>query len=75
MDAALAKLATDVDPKNQLADAGAVQDAYDKGFAEVPIYYRSEATGLSAHVGNWPGYAPSAVGPTWDVEDWYAVSQ
>jgi peptide/nickel transport system substrate-binding protein len=75
MDAALAKLATDVDPKNQLADAGAVQDAYDKGFAEVPIYYRSEATGLSTHVGNWPGYAPSAVGPTWDVEDWFAVSQ
>jgi peptide/nickel transport system substrate-binding protein len=71
MDQALSKLETDVDLKAQLQDAGAVQDAYVAGIPEVPLYYRSEAVGLSVHVGNWPGYAPSSVGPTWDVEDWY----
>lgn len=71
MDAALSKLSSDVDPKAQLTDAAAIQDAYVAGIPEVPLYYRSEATGLSVHVGNWPGYAPSSVGPTWDVEDWY----
>jgi peptide/nickel transport system substrate-binding protein len=71
MDAALTKLATDVDPAAQLKDAQAVQDAYVAGTPEIPLYYRSEATGIGVHVGNWPGYAPSAVGPTWDVEDWF----
>jgi len=71
MDKALNALAVDIDPKAQLVDAGTVQDAYAAGIPEIPIYYRSEATGLSVHVGNWPGYAPSATGPTWAVEDWY----
>ena len=71
MDAALAKLATDVSLTAQQKDAGAVQDAYVAGIPEIPLYYRSEAVGTSVHLGNWPGYAPSANGPLWDVEDWY----
>lgn len=71
MDQALAKLKTDVDLDAQLKDAQTVQDSYTSGIPEIPLYYRSETTGVGARVGNWPGYAPSAVGPTWNVEDWY----
>ena len=71
MDAALNKLATDVSLTAQQQDAGAVQDAYVAGIPEIPLYYRGEVTGVGVHVGNWPGYNPSAQGPTWDVEDWY----
>lgn len=71
MDQALAKLKTDVDLNAQLKDAQIVQDQYTAGIPEIPLYYRSETTGVGASLGNWPGYAPSAVGPTWNVEDWY----
>jgi peptide/nickel transport system substrate-binding protein len=71
MDAALTALKTDVDLNKQLADAKTVQDAYNTGIPEIPIYYRSETTGLSVHVGGWPGYNPSSIGPTWNVENWW----
>ncbi|HET9615409.1 MAG TPA: hypothetical protein VFP22_11400, partial [Candidatus Limnocylindrales bacterium] len=57
--------------EKQLADAKTVQDAYNTGIPEIPIYYRSETTGLSVHVGGWPGYNPSSIGPTWNVENWW----
>ncbi len=72
MDAALAKLKTDVDPAAQAADAAAVQDADVNGHFEIPIYYRAETTGIGAHLGGWPMYNPSATGPLWNVEDWFA---
>ena len=71
MDAALNKLASDVSLSAQQQDAGAVQDAYVAGIPEIPLYYRGGVTGVGVHVGNWPGFNPSAQGPTWDVEDWY----
>ncbi|MHB8397465.1 MAG: ABC transporter substrate-binding protein [Candidatus Limnocylindrales bacterium] len=71
MDAALAALATDVDLAKQQTDAGAVQDAYVSGIPEIPLYYRAETTGIGVHVGGWPGYNPSATGPTWNTEDWF----
>jgi peptide/nickel transport system substrate-binding protein len=71
MDSALSKLATDVSLTAQQTDAYAVQDAYVAGIPEIPLYYRGEVTGIGVHVGNWPGYNPSAQGPTWDVEDWF----
>jgi len=71
MDKALAALKTDVDLAKQFADTKTVQDAYAAGIPEIPIYYRSEVTGLSVHVGGWPGYNPSSIGPTWNVENWF----
>jgi len=72
MDAALAALGSDVDLAKQQADAGAVQDAYVSGIPEIPLYYRAETTGVGVHLGGWPGYNPSAIGPTWNVEDWFS---
>jgi peptide/nickel transport system substrate-binding protein len=71
MDKALEALKTDVDLEKQYNDAKTVQDAYNTGIPEIPIYYRSETTGLSVHVGGWPGYNPSSIGPTWNVENWF----
>jgi peptide/nickel transport system substrate-binding protein len=72
MDAALTALKADVDPAAQQKDAGAVQDAYVGGTPEIPLYYRAETTGIGVHVGGWPGFNPSSVGPTWNVEDWFS---
>ena len=71
MDAALKILATAVDQQDQLNAMVAVQKAYVGGYPEIPIYYRAETTGIGVHVGGWPGYNPSSIGPTWDVEDWF----
>ena len=71
MDQALSALAQDVPLSAQVKDAYTVQEAYVSGIPEIPLYYRGEVTGVGVHVGNWPGYNPSAQGPTWDVEDWY----
>jgi peptide/nickel transport system substrate-binding protein len=72
MDAALTALKGDVDLSKQLKDAQTVQDAYNAGIPEIPLYYRAETTGIGAHVGGWPGYNVSSAGPTWEVEDWYS---
>lgn len=71
MDSALKTLKTAVDPKDQITAMQAVQDAYGAGLMEIPIYYRAETTGVGVRVGNWPGYNPSSIGPTWNVEDWF----
>jgi hypothetical protein len=71
MDAALATLESDVDLSKQFADAGALQDAYNAGIPEIPLYFSSVAVGLGAHVGGWPGYNPTSAGPTWETEDWF----
>ncbi len=71
MDAALKILQTAVDPAAQLTAMVAVQQAYVAGLPEIPLYYRAETTGVGVHAGNWPGYNPSSIGPTWDVEDWF----
>jgi ABC-type transport system substrate-binding protein len=71
MDAALLSLKTAVDQTDQVKLMVAVQNAYVAGLPEIPIYYRAETTGVGVHVGGWPGFNPSAIGPTWDVEDWF----
>ncbi|MFI5262106.1 MAG: ABC transporter substrate-binding protein [Candidatus Limnocylindrales bacterium] len=71
MDSALTTLKSAVDLQAQSDAAKAVQDAYVNGTPEIPIYYRAETTGVSTHIGNWPGYSPAAFGPEWNVEDWY----
>jgi peptide/nickel transport system substrate-binding protein len=73
MDAALLKVKTDVDQQSQIADMVAVQQAYVDGLPEIPIYYRAETTGVGVHLGGWPGYNPSSIGPTWDPEAWTYV--
>ena len=69
MDAALATLKTAVDPATVLPAAQAVQDAYNAGVPEIPLYYRANTTGVGARAGNWIG--ESAISDTWNVEDWY----
>jgi ABC-type transport system substrate-binding protein len=71
MDAALRALGSDVEISKQLADAGALQDAYNAGIPEIPLYFSSAAVGRSVHFGGWPGYNPTAAGPTWETEDWF----
>jgi peptide/nickel transport system substrate-binding protein len=71
MDTALNNLKNDVDLNKQLQDAQTVQDAYNSGIPEIPLYYRAETTGIGVHVGGWPGYNVTSAGPTWEVEDWY----
>lgn len=71
MDAALDALKADVDLSKQLEHAKAVQDAYNAGIPEIPLYYRAETTGIGVHVGGWPTYNVSSAGPTWEVEDWF----
>ena len=71
MDAALTAVKSAVDLKDQLQYAKAIQDAYIAGVPEIPLYYRAEVTGVGTRLGNWPGYNPSSVGPTWNVEDWF----
>lgn len=71
MDAALATIESDVDLSLQHADAGALQDAYNQGISEIPLYFASAAVGLGVHVGGWPGYNPTSAGPTWETEDWF----
>jgi peptide/nickel transport system substrate-binding protein len=71
MDAALSNLKSAVDLHAQADAAKAVQDAYVAGMPEIPLYYRTATTGVGAHAGNWPGYAPSAAGALWNVEDWF----
>ncbi len=73
MDKAIETLSTAVDPNDQFSAAVTVQKAYAAGIPEIPIYYRAETTGVGVSVGNWPGYNPSSVGPTWNTQDWYVI--
>jgi peptide/nickel transport system substrate-binding protein len=71
MDQALAAVKSAVNLQDQLQYAKAIEDAYNAGVPEIPLYYRAETTGIGAKLGNWPTYNPSSIGPTWDVEDWF----
>jgi peptide/nickel transport system substrate-binding protein len=73
MDAALTNLGFDVDPAKLNADAGVVQQTVATQNNEIPLYYRSETTGISNHVGGWDKYNPSSVGPTWNAETWWFI--
>ena len=55
------------------ADASVVQKIVSTQNNEIPLYYRSEATGVSNHVGGWDKYNPSSVGPTWNAETWWFI--
>jgi peptide/nickel transport system substrate-binding protein len=71
MDAALDALGFDVDPAKQNTDAAVVQKTIASQNNEIPLYYRSETTGISSHVGGWQKYNPSTAGPTWNAETWW----
>jgi peptide/nickel transport system substrate-binding protein len=86
VDQAITTLKSAVDLQAQANAAKAFQDRYVAGMPEIPLYYRAETTGVSVHVGNWPGFSPSipgivgplsnglnggTFGPLWNVEDWY----
>jgi peptide/nickel transport system substrate-binding protein len=70
VDASLTALGVEVDPAKQKALAATFQKAYAATIAEIPLYYRAETTGVSAHVGGWVKYNPSSAGPTWNPETW-----
>jgi ABC-type oligopeptide transport system substrate-binding subunit len=73
MDKALTSLGFDVDPAAQKTDAATVQQTVAAQNNEIPLYYRSETTGVSNHVGGWEKYNPSSVGPTWNAETWWFI--
>lgn len=71
MDAALEGLATLIDPEEQKAAIGVVQQTIIDTNTEIPLYYRAETTGVSNRVGGYERYNPSTAGATWDTERWF----
>ena len=70
-EAALTRLKTDVDISGQIKDAYAMQEACVRDVCSISLYTRLFVVGVGGHVGNFPGYSPSFVTPTWNVEDWF----
>jgi len=71
MDTALDNLGFDVDPAKVNQDASVVQKVVATQSNEIPLYYRSETTGVSNHVGGWTTYNPSTATPLWNAETWW----
>lgn len=71
IDAALDAIGASVDPAFQLEQANVVQQGIIDTVTEIPLYYRSETTGISNRVGGWEKYNPSTAGALWDTESWF----
>jgi peptide/nickel transport system substrate-binding protein len=74
MDQAIFRLRSTVDPTQQLRYAAIAQNEYVKETASISLYDSTLVAGVGARLGNWAGYNPSDVTPTWNVEDWYVKS-
>jgi hypothetical protein len=62
-----------IDQAAQLEAAKTMQETLASVVAEIPLYYRAEATGVSNHLGGYVRFNPSSAGPTWDVEQWHFI--
>jgi peptide/nickel transport system substrate-binding protein len=71
MDAALDTIGVSVDPEEQFESAATYQQVVIDTVTEIPLYYRSETTGVSNRVGGYERYNPSTAGATWDTERWF----
>jgi peptide/nickel transport system substrate-binding protein len=73
LDAALEAMGSEIDQAAQLTAAATMQEILASTIAEIPLYYRAEATGVGRHLGGYETYNPSSAGPTWDVERWHFI--
>ena len=71
IDGAFTTIAGTVDPAVQLDAAKVVQQRIIDTVTEIPLYYRSETTGVNNRVGGYEQYNPSTAGATWDTERWF----
>ena len=70
MDAALNILKDKITTADQIAAVKTVQQVYVDQFAEIPLYYRNEARGVSVGLQNF-FKNPGTASDIWNVEDWW----
>lgn len=70
MDAALAILKDKITTADQIEAAKTVQKVFVEKFAEIPLYYRNEARGVSTRLQNF-FKNPGTASDIWNVEDWW----
>jgi peptide/nickel transport system substrate-binding protein len=70
MDAALDVLKTKITTADQIAAVKTVQQVYVDQFAEIPLYYRNEARGVSIRLQNF-FKNPGTASDMWNIEDWW----
>jgi peptide/nickel transport system substrate-binding protein len=72
MDAALDILRDKIGTADQIAAAKTVQEVFVAQFAEIPLYYREEARGVSTRLNNFEKN-PGTASDIWNVEDWWVT--
>ncbi len=70
MDAALDVLKSEIKTEAQVKAALTVQKIYVDQVAEIPLYYRNEARGVSTRLQNF-FKNPGTASDVWNVEDWW----
>jgi peptide/nickel transport system substrate-binding protein len=70
MDAALDTLKDKITTVDQIEAAKTVQKVFVEQFAEIPLYYREEARGVSTRLQNFEKN-PGTATDMWNVEDWW----
>jgi peptide/nickel transport system substrate-binding protein len=70
MDAALDVLKNKITTADQVEAARTVQKVFVEQFAEIPLYYRNEARGVSTRLQNF-FKNPGTASDIWNVEDWW----
>src|SRR4029078_6420008 len=70
MDAALDVLKTKIQTADQIAAVKTVQQVYVDQTAEIPLYYREEARGVSTRLQNFMKN-PGTASDVWNSEDWW----
>jgi hypothetical protein len=70
MDAALDTLKDKIATVDQIEAAKTVQKVFVEQYAEIPLYYREEARGVSTRLQNFEKN-PGTATDMWNVEDWW----
>jgi len=70
MDAALDVLKDKITTTDQIAAVKTVQEIFVQQYAEIPLYYRNEARGVSTRLQNF-FKNPGTASDMWNIEDWW----
>jgi peptide/nickel transport system substrate-binding protein len=70
MDAALDVLKDKITTADQIAAVKTVQEIFVAQYAEIPLYYRNEARGVSTRLQNF-FKNPGTASDMWNIEDWW----
>jgi len=70
MDAALDVLKDKITTTDQIAAVKTVQEIFVNQYAEIPLYYRNEARGVSTRLQNF-FKNPGTASDMWNIEDWW----